>query len=87
MVKYLLCPGWIQSQTDGDWHYVKANQLITLYKVNPSECIVMPKNIAGYSPSDELIILSPKYNGQYIVPEKAPAHNNEYKEPEGVTCG
>jgi hypothetical protein len=70
MKKYLICPGMVTSKRDGDKHYITADQLIRLYKVNPSECVVMPKNNKGYRPDDELIVLSPDYSGQYIIPQK-----------------
>ena len=70
MIKYLICPGMVTSKTDGDRHYITANQLISLYRVKRSECVVMPKNNRGYIPDDELIRLSPDYNGRYIVPQK-----------------
>lgn len=31
--RYLLCPGWVTSQTDGQSHYIGAHQLARLYGV------------------------------------------------------
>jgi hypothetical protein len=70
MIKYLICPGMVTAKKDGDRHYITANQLIRLYKVNPSECVVMPKNNKGCRPGEELIMLAPDYSGQYIIPQK-----------------
>lgn len=38
--KYLIHPGWVTSHTDGDEHYITARQLIKLYGVAVSECVV-----------------------------------------------
>lgn len=80
MKKYLICPGMVQSKADRDTHYITANQLIHLYKVNPSECVVMPKNKELYRPDAELIRLRPDYSGQYIVPQ------TEHNRTKGFTC-
>ena len=77
MIKYLICPGVVTSKTDGDRHYITANQLISLYRVNHSECVVIPKNNKGYRPDGELIVLSPDYSGQYNVPQKTTSPNSE----------
>lgn len=67
MIKYLICPDYVRSRTDGDRHYISAHQLIHLYKVNPTECIIKSQYDAGYNNKD-LIVLSPDYSGQYVVP-------------------
>lgn len=36
--KYLVCPGAVFSKNDGQEHFISAEQLIRLYKVNPKDC-------------------------------------------------
>jgi hypothetical protein len=38
--KYVICPGFVQSIIDEDEHFVSAGELMELYGVPPSECIV-----------------------------------------------
>ena len=40
MVKYVVCPGYVVSQNDNDRHFVSADQLMRLHKLNPKECII-----------------------------------------------
>lgn len=39
--KYLVIPGKVTSQTDGDTHHIGAMRLIELYGVNPDECLIL----------------------------------------------
>lgn len=82
--KYLVCPRMITSKNDNDRHYISAPRLMELYGVSPSECLVMP----DYHPNspewhqyergdfDDLIRLSPRYNGDYVLPH-TPAGEGE----------
>ncbi len=38
--RYLLHPGYVVSNTDGQWHYIDAPTLARLYGVSMGECIV-----------------------------------------------
>lgn len=40
--KYILCPGWITSISDGDEHFIRASVLADLYGVRFAECHVWP---------------------------------------------
>ena len=40
--RYLLCPGQVQSASDGQWHHVSASQLAMLYRVPLGDCLVLP---------------------------------------------
>lgn len=42
VARYLLCPGWVMSRTDGDRHHVGAEELARLYCVPMTECVVLP---------------------------------------------
>jgi hypothetical protein len=37
--KYIICPMYVTSKYDGDWHYISTSELISLYNVKPNECI------------------------------------------------
>ena len=68
--KYLLCPGWVPSKTDGDRHYITAGALARLYGVPLSECLTMPEGdkARGWNKNHGLIELGPQYHGRYEVP-------------------
>ena len=72
MNKYMLHPGWVQSQSDGDRHYISAQQLCDLYGVNISQCEIY-KNEPGVKYSvDEwkrFKHLRPRYDGKYLREE------------------
>ncbi len=70
-IKYVLHPGFIRSETDGEEHYVSADKLAKLYKINYFECFVASEDSIKPIPNDpELIHLYPKYDGKYIIPEE-----------------
>jgi len=79
-IKYAIHPGPVISKTDGDRHFVTADQLIALYQVDPQECVVvfrepLDKRKRKYWGStnccecDGLIQLRPRYDGNYTLPE------------------
>jgi dTDP-4-dehydrorhamnose 3,5-epimerase-like enzyme len=41
MKKYLVIPSEVRSKSDKQKHYIPSNQLMNLYNVNPSDCIVV----------------------------------------------
>lgn len=66
MKKYLVIPGDVFSKNDGDRHYVNANDLVRLYRVNPQECVIYrPGPGVRESDYDGLIRLEPRYHGDY----------------------
>ena len=71
MVKYLVCPGTVISKSDGDEHFISAGQLMRLYGVKPTECVVMPTGSArrGWTEPAGLIHLRPSYHGNYELPK------------------
>jgi len=56
--KYAVHPGFIESKKDGEVHWIEARQLMQLYGVNPSECIVIDDEYIRYGgdPDDEKFI-------------------------------
>lgn len=78
--RYLLCPGWVTSQTDGQSHYVGAHELARLYGVRKTDCIVAPSGdgpvnsriraaLMGRVNDGELVALYPRYGGGYQLPD------------------
>lgn len=67
MKRFVICPGEVTSQTDGDRHFIGGGQLIRLYKVNPQECIFdSEKERYGYGHDwSQYIFLMPRYRGDY----------------------
>ncbi len=68
---FALHPGWVQSK-DGDWHYIGARELASLYGVAWNRCIVVDvRRPASYKGFDlqKLTHLFPRYDGDYrLIP-------------------
>jgi len=69
MKKYVLCPDYIISTTDGDRHFISAPQLAQLYGVSMAECYVRRDPHPRTYPK-EITYLYPRQDGNYIVPTK-----------------
>lgn len=77
--KYVVCPGYIRSATDGQRHFITARALAELYGVPANECVTYDYDQAAKSPAYEqtnewkleLIPLHPKSDGKYKLPEAA----------------
>jgi hypothetical protein len=77
-LRYALHPGPVTSKRDGDRHFIDARKLAWLYRVNPSECVVVPWE-AGPGREHELLLeriermglvhLYPSYRGDYTIPK------------------
>lgn len=77
--RYLLCPGLVQSRSDGDRHHVGASQLAMLHGVRMADCLVMPPQtpanhrtrmaLLDRVRAGELIALAPSFNGKYRLQE------------------
>lgn len=69
--KYVLHPGPVVSQTDGQTHHISAHQLARLYGVRPVDCVVVFPNSPrlGDLRLRDLIHLYPRYDGDYRLPE------------------
>lgn len=80
-VKYALHPGPITSKADGDRHFIDAHTLARLYRVRPSECVVVPFDapepgrereralLLERIERMELVHLHPDYHGSYTLPD------------------
>ncbi len=67
MKKYLICPGYIKSKTDNDYHYINGTTLINLYKVNPNECLIYHLGAHYGCDLSQLVPLYPRDNGDYEI--------------------
>lgn len=73
MIKYAIYPGYAQSKNDGDIHYIGVAQLVKLYQVHISECIIIdssrPETYEGWTDEflKSLIHLRPRYDGRYPI--------------------
>jgi hypothetical protein len=69
--RYILVPGTVRSQTDGDLHYIDAPTLARLYGARMEECIVIRREEDERGRSRELYSLPrlrPRYRGDYVLP-------------------
>lgn len=70
--KYLVVGGRVISRWDGDVHYVSPQALCGLYKVHPDECEFVTEDeyeTSQYRYDDNLIVLRPRYDGNYELEE------------------
>lgn len=68
--KYLLCPGYVTSRTDGDRHFIDARRLRELYGVRSEDCEIYNEYLGmvhGYF-HDSMIRLYPRADGNYSLP-------------------
>ena len=65
---YRVLPGIVTSRNDGDRHYVDAQALMRLYRVDPAACIIGPERMTDVP---GLILLCPDYSGVYALPGSA----------------
>ena len=75
-IKYVVFPGFITSQTDGQHHYIGAMKRMQLYGVNPKECTIYEPS-PDWGPSSfryaqeriaGKIKLRPRRDGDYTLP-------------------
>lgn len=86
-IKYILCPGLVQSQNDGDQHYVTSLMLARLYGVDPRECLVMVQEVR-FGNRNPLLDHRGYYVGrsdEYVgVPRLSPQSSGDYRLPTGA---
>lgn len=72
---YILCPGIVVSETDGDAHFISASTLARLYGVDICTCKVI-----GFSQRDRGdgdIFLGPKSDGNYSLEREIECQQNK----------
>lgn len=75
--RFIVVPGWVKSENDGERHFISAQSLMSLYGVDPRKCIIVDpgryETWAGYKLADlqeaGMVVLRPKQNGDYRLPE------------------
>jgi hypothetical protein len=67
MKRFAVFPDYVISKTDGEDHYISSIQLIHLYNVDPTECVIVDRRSAQHQHTclDGLIQLHPNYDGDY----------------------
>jgi len=68
--KYLILPDWVRSMHDGQEHFISADELVRLYGVNKAECQVCRSTLHSRISPPGLIVLRPRYDGDYSIPEQ-----------------
>lgn len=72
--RYMLHPGEVVSRNDSQTHFISARDLMRLYKLKPSECLICAHCYGRKALACEkgsLIDLYPKFNGDYsLTPTK-----------------
>ena len=67
--RYVLCPGWITSRNDGDWHYISAAKLARYYGVNLRDCLIkLPMQRLRLGFYTGMVFLEPWDDGDYRLP-------------------
>jgi hypothetical protein len=89
--KYVLCPGEVTSRSDGQRHYINAEQLLSLYGVRRNDCYIARRGKggipAGYA---HLPRLFPRYEGDYkenLAREIREAEFNDMNKMAGLSHG
>ena len=67
MKKYLVVPGTVISKTDRQQHYISSEDLMRLYGVHPRECQVWLRGEPKPKNTDDLLMLFPRYHGDYTL--------------------
>ena len=67
--KYLLVPGKIPSADDNNHHHISPVKLAKLYGVALKDCLVHDARL-HCEPSGNLIILAPRFDGNYNLPKE-----------------
>jgi hypothetical protein len=61
----------MKSKNDTEQHFITYDNLIRLYKVNPTECTRYDEHMRY---NDNMIHLYPRYNGDYELPSEEVMH-------------
>lgn len=74
---YVVCPGYVISETDGDKHYITGQMLIRLYELAPREYSIH----RGFR-RDQSPILDPPPQGEVQLVFLHPSRTGNYGRPE-----
>ncbi len=62
-MRYILHPGYVTSNTDGDRHFIGRQRLASMYGVDIRECVF--GDMIGYREQAGDLHLHPRYDGNY----------------------
>lgn len=68
MKRWVVIPGAVVSQEDGETHFIGAQQLMNLYGVPRKECVVVGDTDFIPPAHRHLPKLRPRYDGDYSLP-------------------
>ena len=74
MKKYnIIHPGYVRSQNDGEMHRIGYLQLIRLYRLNPSDCLIAdwPEHMSRVT-REKHNHYFPRFDGKYYTPPTTP---------------
>lgn len=63
--RYVICPFFVRSQTDGQRHYVGVGQLLDLYGIRPGDNWVVYETSTRFRKQDDDVFLAPLQSGKY----------------------
>ncbi len=67
-MKYVLCPGYVRSTHDSQWHYIGTGRLMHLYALKPSQCVVFDPDLGSRTDfPPEWPRLGPRRDGNYSL--------------------
>jgi len=72
-MRYVLCPGYVQSNNDGQWHFITAPRLAELYGVDLKECFIYDrydKSQLGFRAKKGDLLLRPRRDGKYVLTKR-----------------
>lgn len=78
---YILCPGTIVSESDGDVHFISASDLARLYGVRMCECKVLDF-VNSRNHTD--IFLAPRSDGNYSLSKEIRCQQNKPRKAAAV---
>lgn len=68
-VVYIICPGWMESKNDEQFHWIGVDRLRKLYGITDKhDARVHPQtqgDYHGWNPPPGAVYLRPRYNGNY----------------------
>lgn len=67
VMRYVLHPGYVISEADGDRHFIGGPRLARLYGVDVRQCVY--GDMPDYRQESGDIHLLPKHSGNYTLPE------------------
>lgn len=69
VVRYVLHPGYVIGENDGDRHFIGGPKLARLYGVDIRQCVF--GDTADYQERDDDVHLVPRIDGNYVLPSNA----------------